>query len=448
MKIIIEINQTKRNRDGLANISITVPDLELRSTVVLPFEEIYNRCGIPDRISLDFLLIASLCYAIDKTISRSTAFDFWTRTLEVEFPVSNFEKWNNAVEDLTKALNFLTGDIWLITFCKMENSIFQAPPPKKRRKIKPKLEKVDAVCSFSGGVDSLVGTINLLKSGDYEGIHLIGHYDAPGAKKAQNLLFDGIKAEYVDKAELIQVRVSQNPVKANESTLRSRSIVFMAIGLFVARSADKKTPIFMPENGFIALNVPLTPSRGGSCSTRTMHPYFLTKISKVFEGLSIENKIINPLEFLTKGECVSECLNKKLLHSIIPHTVSCSHGTRKQNWVRKTANVKNCGYCVPCLVRRASLHKSNLDKPEDYGFDVCSGELRYNDARNSSNDLRAIINMLKASNNRADFKKNIIGVAPTDRLNDRSELLIRGFNEIKTLFNDKSTSEVLHTLGL
>lgn len=448
MKINIEINETKRNQDGLANISINVPDLELQSTVVLPFEEIYNRCGIPDEISLDFLLIASLCYAIDKTVSRSTAFDFWTRTLEVEFPVSDLDKWNNSVENLTKALNFLTGDFWLISFCKMENSIFQAPPPKKRRKIKPSLEKVEAVCSFSGGVDSLIGTINLLEDNDYQGIHLIGHYDAPGAKKAQNLLFDRVKEEYLSKTELLQVRVSQNPVKANESTLRSRSIVFMAIGLFVARAAGKNIPILMPENGFIALNIPLTPSRGGSCSTRTMHPYFLTKISEVFEQLSIENKIINPLEFLTKGECVENCLNKKLLHSIIHHTVSCSHGTRKQNWVRKTPDVKNCGYCVPCLVRRASLHKSNLDKPENYGFDVCFGELRYNDEKSSSNDLRAIINMLIANKNKADFIKDIIGVAPTDRLNDRSQLLIRGFNELKTLFTDKSTSEVLNTFGI
>lgn len=448
MKINIEINETKRNQDGLANISINVPDLELQSTVVLPFEEIHNRCGIPDEISLDFLLIASLCYAIDKTVSRSTAFDFWTRSLEVEFPVSDLDKWNNSIQDLTKALNFLTGDIWLISFCKMENSIFQAPPPKKRRKIKPKLEKVEAVCSFSGGVDSLVGAINLLESDDYQGIHLIGHYDAPGAKKAQNLLFDGVKEKYLNKTELIQVRVSQNPVKANEYSLRSRSIVFMAIGLFVARAAGKNIPIFMPENGFIALNIPLTPSRGGSCSTRTMHPYFLTKISKVFDHLSIENKIINPLEFLTKGECIRDCLNKKLLYSIIYHSVSCSHGTRKQNWVRKTPDVKNCGYCVPCLVRRASLHKSNLDKSQDYGFDVCSGELRYNDEKSSSNDLRAIINMLKANKNKADFKKDIIGVAPTERLNDRSQLLIRGFNELKTLFTDKSTSEVLNTFGI
>lgn len=448
MKINIEINETSRNSDGLATISVKVPDLDLQSTLALPFEEIYDRCKIPDDTNLDFLLIASLCYAIDKTVSRSNAFDFWTRDLEVEFPVSDVDKWEGAAKNFTEAINFLTGDVWSISFRKRKETVFQAPPPKRRRKIKPRLSTTEAVCSFSGGVDSLVGAVNLLTSGDYQGIHLIGHYDAPGAKKAQQLLFERVKAEYPDKAELLQLRVSHNPAKANESTLRSRSLVFIAIGLYAARAAGENIPLFMPENGFIALNIPLTPSRGGSCSTRTMHPYFLNKISQVLKDLSIKNEIINPLELKTKGECVSECLNKNLLGSIIEQTVSCSHGTRKQNWIRKTAEVKNCGYCVPCLIRRASLHTSDLDKPQRYGFDVCSGELTCDDERNSANDFRAVINTLKAGKNESDFKKDVVGIAPTDKLDERSRLLVRGFNELENLFADKATPEVLRSIGL
>ncbi len=204
----------------------------------------------------------------------------------------------------------------------------------------------------------------------------------------------------------------------------------------------------MPENGFIALNIPLTPSPGGSCSTRTMHPYFLKELGNALVKLEISNKIINPLELKTKGEAVSQCENQKLLSSVIDHTVSCSHGTRKQNWTRKSPHVKNCGYCVPCLIRRASLHTLNLDKPSLYGIDVCQGELTYDDQKDSSNDLRAVINTLTANKNESDFRGSIIGIAPTDNLTARAKMLVRGFDEIKNLFQDKATNAVKDSLGL
>lgn len=447
MKINIEINEDNRKDDGLANIIVNVPENSTEASLALPFKDIYELFGTPDETSLDLLLIASFCYIIDKTVARRDFFDSWTRFLEVEFPVADVAKWNAALDNLTRALNFLTGDIWEISFRKRSETIFE-PPPKKRRKPLPKLKNIEAVCSFSGGVDSFIGTVDLLESNEFAGIQLIGHYDAPGAKSAQKALFERVKAEYPNRAELLQVRVSQTPGRTYESTLRSRSFVFMALGIYVARAVGNNIPVFMPENGFIALNIPLTPSRGGSCSTRTMHPYFLKELEAALERLGINNKIINRLQLKTKGECVTQCGNRQLLTSIIDRTVSCSHGTRKQNWVRRGSQVKNCGYCVPCIIRRASLHTLKLDKPHLYGIDVCRGELAYDDQKSSSNDLRAIVNTLTSEKKESAFKGDIIGIAPTDRLNERSQLLVRGFDEIKKLFRDKSAQEVLVSLGL
>ncbi|HEX9961468.1 MAG TPA: Qat anti-phage system QueC-like protein QatC [Pyrinomonadaceae bacterium] len=448
MKINIEINEAGRSEDGLAAIIVKVPEDETEVRLALPFDSLYELYGVPDETSLDFLLIAGLCYVIDKMVARRDTIDFWTRNLEVEFPVADVAIWNDSLDNLTKAVNFLTGDVWSISFRKRKEKVFQAPPPKRRRNPLPKLKTIDAVCSFSGGVDSFIGALDLLESNEFEGIQLLGHYDAPGAKSAQQSLFKQVKAEYPGKAELLQVRVSQIPGKTNESTLRSRSLVFIALGIYVARADGENVPVFMPENGFIALNIPLTPSRGGSCSTRTMHPYFLTKLGGALEKLGINNKIINGLELKTKGECVTQCANRQLLTSIIDRTVSCSHGTRKQNWVRRGRQVKNCGYCVPCLIRRAALNTLDLDKSQLYGIDVCQGELTYDDQKSSANDLRAVVNTLVANKKESDFKGDIIGIAPTDKLDERAKLLVRGFNEIKTLFRDKASPAILNSFGL
>ncbi len=449
MNISINIDETNRREDGLAQIVVDVPALELSRILDLPFASMYSRCGIPDDTTLDLLLVASLCYVIDKNVPRAFAFDFWTRDLNVEIPVSEPRKWQKVNTELKQTLDFLTGDNWQFSFRKREEQLFQKPKPKIRRKpLPPILEEIDTVCLFSGGVDSLIGTIDLLESNNFKGIHLVGHYDAPGAKKAQSDLFKKIVLEYPQKAELLQVRVSHKPSRANENTLRSRSFVFIALGLYAARAVSVKTPLYMPENGFIAINIPLTPSRVGSCSTRTMHPFYLNKLGIVLDKLGIENPIINPLELKTKGECVSECLNVKFFSSLINESVSCSHPTKRQIWTRRDRSVRNCGYCVPCLIRRAAFHKVNLDSADYYGIDVCAGEINLSDRRDSANDFRAMINALKSGKTAVDFRKDIMAVAFVDKLGERAEMIERGLAEVKSFIQDKTDKNVLRVIGL
>ena len=188
MKINFQIDESNRHEDGLAAVMVKNPVSEMKYSLDIPFAEIYARCGIPDEMTLDLLLVASLCYVVDKTVPRSNsdiAPDFWTRELEPEFPVRNPEKWSVIAGDLNQTLSFLTGDLWRVSFHKRKEELFIEPPPKKRRggRVPPiRLDDVDAVCSFSGGVDSLAGAINLLEDKNFTRIHLIGHYDAPGAR--------------------------------------------------------------------------------------------------------------------------------------------------------------------------------------------------------------------------------------------------------------------------
>ena len=449
MNINIRVNELNRGEDGLAQLIASVPALGLQYNLDLPFGELHARCGIPDETNLDFLLIASLVYVIDKIVPRSSAFDVWTRELEMELPVSEPSKWQKVAKDLNETLGFLTGDIWQLSFRQRSENLFQRPAPKRRRKPSlPRLSEINAVCSFSGGVDSLIGAIDLLENDAINEVRLIGHYDAPGAKKSQQTLFDALSRSYPDKAELLQVRVSHKPFKANEPTLRSRSFVFIALGLYAARAAGEQTPLYMPENGFIALNVPLTPARAGSCSTRTMHPYYLMRLADVLIKVGINNPIVNSLEFKTKGECVAECSNIDLLNPLVQESVSCSHASRKQHWIRRTSDVKNCGYCVPCLIRRASLYKSDLDAPARYGIDVCAGEINYYDKTSSANDFRAVINVLTSNKTARDFEKDILAVAPVTNLEQRAQMIERGFAEIKNFIRANSGKAVLQAVGL
>lgn len=448
MNIKIHPISNKRHEDGLMAISIHIPELDLNYNLDLPFRGLYERCGIPDLITLDFLLVASLCYVIDKIVPRSNTPDHWTREFEVEFPVSSSKIWGEVVHNLEKTLRFLTGDEWRISFYEPDFAFFRRPIRRRHRRRRFSISKRDvgtAICLFSGGLDSLVGAIDLLADGDRK-LLLMGHYDVPGPASQQRSLFAEIQKYYRERVELVQTRVSHKPAEALELSLRSRSLVFMALGIYAARSFGPNVPLYIPENGFIAINIPLTPSRSGSCSTRTMHPFFLDNLTTVLRGLGFENKIINPLGLNTKGECILLCRDQTLLQSLINTSVSCSHGSRKQYWIRKEA--KNCGYCVPCIIRRAALHKGGYDNGHRYGVDICEGELALDDERDSGDDLRAVLDFLRYPKTAQEISREIRSVAPVANLEEYTAVIERGFDEIRMLFYDKAKRPIRQAAGI
>src|SRR5690606_20038031 len=134
----------------------------------------------------------------------------------------------------------------------------------------------DAVSLFSGGLDSLSGVIDWLSDYPQRRILLVGHYDpaVSGPKSDQKRLFNQLECIYGQRVQLLQVRVGQTP-SGKESSYRSRSLLFIALGIYATATLTHNAQLLIPENGTIALNAPLTPSRRGSCSTRTAHPRYL-----------------------------------------------------------------------------------------------------------------------------------------------------------------------------
>ena len=72
------------------------------------------------------------------------------------------------------------------------------------------------------------------------------------------------------------------------------------------RSGDV-VELLIPENGFISLNIPLTPLRVGTFSTRTTHPLFISQMQDILDALGINVRLSNPYQFKTKGEMLHEC---------------------------------------------------------------------------------------------------------------------------------------------
>lgn len=307
----------------------------------------------PSELGLDLLVFAAHVYAADTRISRATeSQDTWTREIRLVVPVSEAARWTAASSLVTRLLGFLTGDRWTVSF-RSRPTAFAAAVPKRPRPLSG--PPFDGPSLFSGGLDSLLGAIDELESGGKP--LLVSHAGEGATSDAQNNCFDGLKAHY-KRRHFDRLRLWMNFPKtlvrgvAPENTTRGRSFLFIALGVFAGTGLDKPFMLRVPENGLIALNVPLDPLRLGSLSTRTTHPFYMAGWNELLETLGIPGRVGNPYWDRTKGEMVAGCANRKLLRKLVPSSLSCSSPT-KGRWQGR--GIEHCGYCLPCLIRRAAL---------------------------------------------------------------------------------------------
>jgi len=287
MQINVELDSDRRKAlwNGFAACDISVPELNIRERLFIPYEKFHRYGGARESLAEDFLFVSSVCYAVDLLVARQTAQDNWTRELSVKIPVRDADLWNNQAALLAEILRFLTGDKWILRFNKRDIPLYIQRMNRRRTK----RLAADVVCLFSGGLDSFLGALDCLSTSTAH-IALVGHYDTGLAHQSQLALFQEISKTFGEaRSHLFQARIGFQPVARTEAadfgenTQRSRSLVFIALGVYIAhqQGRDSNIPVLIPENGFIALNPPLTYSRLGSCSTRTVHPLFLEKLQRL-----------------------------------------------------------------------------------------------------------------------------------------------------------------------
>lgn len=307
----------------------------------------------PTEVGLDLLVLATHVHAADTRVSRQTeSQDSWTREIRLVVPVSDTERWTDAVASLTRMLNFLTGDRWLIEFRPRPNAFATAVGPRPRRSA---AIPFDSLGLFSGGLDSLIGAIDVLEAGATP--LLISHAGEGATSKAQNTCFEVLRKHHsqrpFDRLRL-WMNFPKNLVRGvpSEDTTRGRSFLFFAVGVFAGTGFGGDFTLRVPENGLISLNVPLDPLRLSSLSTRTTHPFYVARWKELLAALQIPARIETPYWDKTKGEMVRNCTNPTLLRQLIPSSMSCSSPTKGRFHGRTT---EHCGYCLPCLIRRAAI---------------------------------------------------------------------------------------------
>lgn len=388
----------------------------------------------PTETAIDLCILAATVMAADTRISRQEdSQDSWTREVDLYVPVANPQLWVANTPLLERILCFLTGDVWQLFFRDREEGLSSLIEPEEE--LVP--NAFDSVCLFSGGLDSFIGAIDLLAQGKKP--LLVSHYKDTSTA-GQEACAGAIGTEYGDlKANHLRANVSfdKNDVSGlgSETSTRGRSFIFFALACLAADTLDGRTPIIIPENGLISLNVPLDPLRLGAWSTRTTHPFYMARWQDLVDQLGINAVFENPYRFKTKGEMLAECRNRELLKDNIALTVSCS-SIGKGRWEGRSPG--HCGYCLPCLIRRASITSAFGVDPTDYSLSNLS-ESPLDSSHAESTDIRSFQMMRHRLSQKSHLAKVLVHKTGSlsdygpDEVEQYESVFRRGIEEVGSL---------------
>jgi hypothetical protein len=307
----------------------------------------------------DLVALAVLTFLADRTVARPTR--GWERQIDLDLPVYNVKGWESLAPDIATTLEILTGDTWTLRF--RERAL--AGPQKVAER-----PQVDRVLLFSGGADSLCGAVRSLAAG--ERLLLVSHWDWSGHAAYQRRLARVLARRFPNQVQLRQHQLQRRARQlgggsfGNEPTRRSRSLLFIALGLAHA-SIDPPVPLWVAENGYAALNPPLAGERRGALSTRTTHPIVLDELRRLIIAADGHGELSNPFTAATKGEMYGEVaglLGKDDAEKLLSMSHSCAH----VRWAQGTGFSPDtqCGVCFGCLVRRSAFFAAGLDDRTTY----------------------------------------------------------------------------------
>lgn len=323
----------------------------------------------------DLLEIAAYVYSADCATSRGKGWakqnsvEKWSRTFQFVIGVRDLDFWQQSdiQKLLVQTLNFLSDDKYSFEFCSLQQEQEQQLYLDFSGQEDWAFSNVERVLMCSGGLDSLAGAVETAATG--ENLVLVSHRSAPNLSKRLQKLVAELRKTYPVQVLHIPVWINKQEDLGRESTQRTRSFLYSALGTAVAQSMQAKGVRFF-ENGVVSLNFPVADEVLRARASRTTHPRVIDLFKELYSlVLQRAFEVDNPYLFKTKAEVVSVIAQNGGSH-LIPHSCSCAHERFKPRtqW--------HCGTCSQCIDRRIAMFATGQQENDfeiDYEVDVFTG---------------------------------------------------------------------------
>jgi len=249
----------------------------------------------------DLLEIATYIYAADSHVSRGgdrmhKLGSDWRRQFRFAIPVRCPDLWSSrhVLETLADTVGFLSDDSYEFRFEQIENP---TPWPANFEFGGKRGEGgfvADEILLFSGGLDSLAGTLAEILDNHHR-VAIVSHRSSPKMLGDQRKLLKALEAKIgAGHFWHVPVRLTLATGTADERTHRTRSFLYASLGVVVAALFRRRRIRFF-ENGVISLHLPISAHVLGARATRSTHPRVLDGLTKLFSQLLGEPfKVENP----------------------------------------------------------------------------------------------------------------------------------------------------------
>lgn len=311
-------------------------------------------------IALDLVRLGVGVFLVDRTAPRKRG---WMRELALDLPVSAPDLWATRAKGIAGLLDYMTGDRWELRFRRDRSARVRHTGERQRAEL---------VSLFSGGLDSFAGAVRAVVEGN--DVVLVGHHDTRTVRGIQGRALGQVEVITGEAPAFVAVEIARSrrqmfsgELFPKEATSRTRSFLFVALGIAVAHSAGAET-LWVPENGWVSVNPPLAPERRGALSTRTTHPGLLDELAAAVRDVGLGVSIVNPWEGMTKGEVVGWlCRHAGASDAVIEHAMAQTHSCARSNanYVGNSP-LAHCGVCFACLIRRAAIRAAGLRDRTEY----------------------------------------------------------------------------------
>jgi hypothetical protein len=337
---------------------------------------------------IDFLEIAAYVFSADCITSRGDewqeeSIEPWNRDFSFLIAVRDLEFWSNAsiATQLKELLSFISGDKYTFTFVPLNSDArgLQEYIEFGEAKKWP-FHKPERVVMFSGGLDSLAGAVESARKENP--LLLVSHRSASTLDSRQQKLFGELDQIFPGKLIHLPVWVNKVGELRRESTQRTRSFLFTAVGTIAAELVQAGGVRFY-ENGVVSLNLPMAGEALRTRASRTTHPITLQLLQEFCSKVLDRSFIIdNPYLFKTKTDVIETMASHRAVR-LIACTCSCSH------LIFSKKDQRHCGTCSQCIDRRFAIMAAGLEKYDsdtDYASDVFLGPRKEGYERNMAID--------------------------------------------------------------
>ena len=296
-----------------------------------------------DRI-LDLIELSYLVIIADEIFPKKSI-RAYQRRITIKTPVRDPEFWLSKKHELESMVNFLSSDNIDFEFVQYEQ-LDKLPLTTTERSVYYK----NRVTLFSGGMDSYIGCLDeCTNHPDDVAIYSFSQTLGFDIKKLQDDLSITIPNFPVGHWERDTSQNLPLPDKPRNTEMRkiTRMLRYITNAYALAYGVSANDLIIY-ENGVIGHGISYSLDRLGAGITKSTHPKFLADFMTLANAASGRQITLStPYHELTKAQIINKSLTELgSTQENLFKTISCS------NLRFYKRNGKQCGKCVPCIIRR------------------------------------------------------------------------------------------------